>query len=136
MKKLIVSTLILVAVIFWGNVLVADDTAAKVQTGIGILGGILNKASKSKENQQQAEQENKGQTQATSEQSSNNANIQTQEPSFSKDDISNLSSKIKTNLSSGDMMEIMNSPFHLIAIQAPDIKFGQLFCLFGEGQLS
>ena len=65
-----------------------------------------------------------------------NTNVPNQGPSFSNDDISNLASKIKTNVSSGDMMGIMNSPFHLIALQAPDIKFGQFFCLCGEGQLS
>ena len=53
MKRIIASTLMLVAVIFVVNVF-ADDTSDKVQAGISVLGGILGK----KDNKQQARQEN------------------------------------------------------------------------------
>ena len=67
MKKVILTTLVIIFAFFCKNVL-ADDTAAQVQAGIGILGGILSKASKSKDNNQQAAQENKGQNQTNNEQ--------------------------------------------------------------------
>jgi hypothetical protein len=58
MKKVIAITLVVVFAVFCENVL-ADDTVANVQAGMGLLGGMLNKSSKSKANEQQSTQENK-----------------------------------------------------------------------------
>ena len=57
MKKLGLILILLVFVFTWANVFADDDTAATVQQGFGILGGILNRASESKDSKQQAEQQ-------------------------------------------------------------------------------
>ena len=113
-----------------------DDAGQLVSAGFGLLNQAVNSVSKSNANKQQTAQSAKQESQISDQGRINNANAQNPGPSFSKDDISNLLSKIKTNVSIGDMMGVMNSPLHLIALQTPDIKFGQFFCLCGEGQLS
>jgi len=135
-KKATLICLILTLVFFCKNIFADDDTEAKIQTGIGVLGSILNQASKSNNDKKQATHGAAGQIQEDNQKAANEANVQKPEPSFSKENILMLMSKIRTNLGSDEVMGIMNSPFHIIAFQVPEIKFGQLFCLFGEGQLS
>jgi hypothetical protein len=140
MKKTILIALTVIFAFSLENVFADDDTAAKVQTGISVLGGILNNLPKKKENKQQAAQENKEQPQTNNQQDVSNAPTQNQEPSVSKEDVLMLMKKIKTNLTeeqltrtAKSMLGISNGPGLGLA---PYGEFGYILFLLGEGQFS